>query len=472
MRRRLIFVCFFALTLLLIRAEVIYVAQIGRHGSKLSKTRYFAPKSDEPGVFREQLSMNGMREQYILGSYLHERYIIEEKLLSETYNPAELKIVASDTPRTISSAYALATGLYPPATGPVLSNELLYEEEISLTNRSSENNESSDNNSTTVKQQADWAIPGGFNAIPVKILSAEDDFLDGYSQKYCPAELEIQYAAAHSNKTMEFTNEMRPTLNQLAAMLNISEDKVDLQLGLFAYGEMVVMEAEGLPLPVDKNDSFYKNLSRISGYYTLCIHTATPQIVRVFNTHLIQSVLEELEGRINGESNVKMSLYATHNINQVTLLVGLGLLSLECLDGTLSQNTDINTCAELPKFSAFMTIELHNITGKYYIKFLYNNKVRRLCENMTSDGLCSYETIRTKLINGMVSESEFSRVCKRLSTSRVISKLTLTMIHAAFVAGAITFLTLSVLICQKKKRSPLSEHDSLQLIELNPNGQP
>lgn len=60
-----------------------------------------------------QLTAEGLRQEYLIGQYLNDRYITKNQLLSPKYDESEIIFYSSNAPRTIQSASATAYGLYP-----------------------------------------------------------------------------------------------------------------------------------------------------------------------------------------------------------------------------------------------------------------------------------------------------------------------------------------------------------------------
>lgn len=60
-----------------------------------------------------QLTAEGLRQEYLIGQYLNDRYITKNQLLSPKYDESEIIFYSSNAPRTIQSASAIAYGLYP-----------------------------------------------------------------------------------------------------------------------------------------------------------------------------------------------------------------------------------------------------------------------------------------------------------------------------------------------------------------------
>lgn len=65
-----------------------------------------------------QLNTIGMRQQYLLGTYLRADYVDREELIGKTYDPKTVEVFAiSDVDRTYDSALSRLYGLFPAGTG-------------------------------------------------------------------------------------------------------------------------------------------------------------------------------------------------------------------------------------------------------------------------------------------------------------------------------------------------------------------
>ena len=69
---------------------------------------------DEFTVGEGLLTPEGMRQRYLLGRYIKNRYTETFKLLSEEYDPKEIYMQSTNVNRTIQSGYSELMGLYPP----------------------------------------------------------------------------------------------------------------------------------------------------------------------------------------------------------------------------------------------------------------------------------------------------------------------------------------------------------------------
>ena len=94
-------------------SKIIFVVEMVDFGirSPVYASKYF-PLSSWPNGLIELTGM-GMRQQYLLGREIQNRYIKNEPLLSENYNKNEIYIRSTNANRTIMTAYSQLLGIYP-----------------------------------------------------------------------------------------------------------------------------------------------------------------------------------------------------------------------------------------------------------------------------------------------------------------------------------------------------------------------
>jgi hypothetical protein len=74
----------------------------------------------DPTSLKGQLTGVGMRQHYLLGSYLNQDYIKNQELISGKLNARQVEIFASSYQRAIDSAYSQAYGLFPNSQGHII----------------------------------------------------------------------------------------------------------------------------------------------------------------------------------------------------------------------------------------------------------------------------------------------------------------------------------------------------------------
>lgn len=95
------------------KAILLSVFQINRHGARTPKHFEERQKKLFFGSQNMQLTINGFRQEQMLGSFIKEKYVEKLKFLSPEYLPDEFCLISSPTQRTIFSAAGFLSGLYP-----------------------------------------------------------------------------------------------------------------------------------------------------------------------------------------------------------------------------------------------------------------------------------------------------------------------------------------------------------------------
>lgn len=71
-----------------------------------------------------QLNGVGMRQQYLLGTYIRADYIDKEEILPKTFNPKMMEVFVSSVDRSIDTALSRMYGFYPPGQGWKIPSEV------------------------------------------------------------------------------------------------------------------------------------------------------------------------------------------------------------------------------------------------------------------------------------------------------------------------------------------------------------
>lgn len=99
-----------AFLVLLAQTKLVYLAELFRHGARYPVSDIYDGKDTK--AHHGQLTSIGMRQQYLLGSYLKRDYIDQAQLANATLDPKEVEILTDSSERCYESAYAHAAGLF------------------------------------------------------------------------------------------------------------------------------------------------------------------------------------------------------------------------------------------------------------------------------------------------------------------------------------------------------------------------
>ena len=96
--------------------KLIYMADVANPGARYPVNDVYDGKAN--AEMQGQLNTVGMRQQFLLGTYLRADYIDQIQLIDQKYNPNTVEVFAcSAIDRTYDSALSRLFGLFPLGTG-------------------------------------------------------------------------------------------------------------------------------------------------------------------------------------------------------------------------------------------------------------------------------------------------------------------------------------------------------------------
>ncbi len=162
----------FHIYLISCKSILISVFEINRHGARTPK--YFQERQEKLffGSKNMQLTINGFRQEQLLGRFIRQRYVENLKFLSPEYKSEEFSLLSSPTQRTIFSAAGFLSGLYP--------NHILKNMYTNSVNYSSviKNNLDKDVNSYNKRNSTIKIDNQLINIIDTEITKTEKKFLE------------------------------------------------------------------------------------------------------------------------------------------------------------------------------------------------------------------------------------------------------------------------------------------------------
>lgn len=100
----------------IVNSKIVWLADIGNPGARYPVNDLYDGKANL--AMQGQLNTVGMRQQYLLGTYLRADYIDKQRLIEEKFDPFTIEAFASSsTDRSIVSAICRLYGLFPLGTG-------------------------------------------------------------------------------------------------------------------------------------------------------------------------------------------------------------------------------------------------------------------------------------------------------------------------------------------------------------------
>ena len=155
-----------------------------RHGARAPQKFYNREKYldyileywDTPG----ELTAAGQRMHYLLGIRNRIRYIVEEKFLSDKYDPHEILMYSSYINRTIISAAAQLQGLYPQFSQK---GEFIYENQSNYSNPQVSIDHKIINEQ--IENLGNYSLPNSMILIPIHMINSNEKKIKLYDTGKC-----------------------------------------------------------------------------------------------------------------------------------------------------------------------------------------------------------------------------------------------------------------------------------------------
>lgn len=143
-------------------STLLWIADVANPGARYPLNDLY--DGNQTAALRGQLNSVGMRQQYLLGTYLRADYIDNLGLISHRYNPNEVEAFACNVDRTIDSALSRLYGLFPPGTGWTIPEEVTDKEMLEPPFNSSYARR------LLTAEDNDFALENGYQPVPVFML--------------------------------------------------------------------------------------------------------------------------------------------------------------------------------------------------------------------------------------------------------------------------------------------------------------
>ena len=279
-----------------IQSQLRWAFEIFRHGAR---TPYSGMTSDFVDCFGQkwfglkELTGVGLYQHFLVGYRNRLKYMIENKLLKEEYDPREVFLITTDSNRTIMSANAQIQGLYPPGKGPTLFQNQSDKAvpPVNLSEIEDAKNELDENQNYS-------ALPHMMNVIPVHSFFNADHFIQLQDKKVCKPTIEYYQRNQKRKEVTDFIDTMTEKYgDDLQKKLRGNETRdvlKDYTKAYYIFDTIISRNAEGYPLPTlgnatDEellNDSFkFFDLDLIGrgidNDSDICLHSMSPIFDRI-----------------------------------------------------------------------------------------------------------------------------------------------------------------------------------------------
>ena len=443
--------------------KVIYAWQMHRHGARApylgvtNNTDFY----QEKWIDKEELTYMGKRMLYLLGVKARKKYVVEKKLLSETYSPQEILIRSTDVNRTIESVECFIQGLYPHGTGYALNDKVANNKSISYP----PNKKYQDKFSNIIQffelDQNYYALPFGMSILPIHLFYNKAHEFGLYSPKECKGHAGITDTQRKRQEILDFGKNLTSRFPGVIEFLQgTNDDKILYEYpNLYKYADTYVIDEidqrsfEILKTKFDFKEEDFKEYKEYSKKFLFMDYTETnypkahPEIATMSMSYTMHSIVNWMENAKKGYQDnspyIKYVVYSAHDSS-------IGALEHFMLNA-------FNKTAEYAELAESRFFEL-------YIDDNNNFRVRYL-KGQTDDPKLdiSFDDFKEIINNSTWSDEKVAEYCKfnEEETDKSDEKIPekKSIFTAAFIAMIVMIVVvvvlaiiLIVIICKNKKK--------------------
>jgi acid phosphatase len=269
---------------------MVFAVDVIRHGDRTPlKDVPAAPHrwAEGPG----QLTAQGMRQEYELGSRMRSVYVGRYHLLPPHYEAGTIYVRSSDVERTLMSAQSFLMGLYPHGTGPMVSDS------------------------------GQPALPDAAQPIPVHTVASHEETLlipDAPFYKY--EDLLARYVVSTA-AWKEKSAALQPRFARWSQATGISITALNQ---LKSLGDTLFVErAHNVPLPAGLSAEDAQTIID-AGRWVLAADYQPEQIGRITGHELLKAIALDIEDAGRKRTPLKYVLFSAHDSTILSEMSALG----------------------------------------------------------------------------------------------------------------------------------------------------
>jgi len=380
--------------------ELIYVIEYARHGARYPGLKIAG--WDNPLML---LTPAGMRQHFLLGSALRDRYVKKFNFLSPIYNPNEIAFYATNVSRCITSALSQIQGIYPPGSEGVQFDD--FKEIIAVP----------PNEYDFSKWYSELGYNSTFNGI--SIIPVDSNLPDIFaSEAICPhhydptntlqteAELQVKFASFYDELGTFFKKDKNMTAKYA------SELRDGLICGLYDgrfENEEYVLELINKTSPIYEYRKLTRQLNRTQNGVKMS---------KIYSSKILNRFADTLQNAASNETKTSMKMevfVGTDTLMQAILLDLFGIFNPN----------------QVP-FCSVLLLELYknNTDNTKYVKIMYNKEI-----NINMNLSDFIEKVR----NSTISNDEIDYICS--AESRVTIRNWDQMNPGMFILSGLFFIS-------------------------------
>ena len=348
--------------------ELIKVIQINRHGARSAETFPKALNQQFWGI-NEKLAINGYRQHQLLGKYIKKKYI-DTGFISSIYNKKDFAIFSTPFQRTIFSASAFISGMFP----DYITKVNFHEEKLNYFNND-------------IIPNSDFDI--NFNEINIEVLSYQENVL--FNSWKCKLNNKL---IKEDSKDLNLypdvifisDDDLIDTANYLRIYLNL-ENKIEKikkvkkarkfikKVNKYITGHFYLFNMKMEKIFPNKIVKVIKS-SLVNKWYNARLKDS--KMLRLSSSAFIEKLIEIFSSSINNDSigiYPKLTIFSAHD-SIIANIFG-NIFDEQYLRNMISRclNNEKFFQFFVPPFASNLIFELHKIENDYFVKILFNGNI-------------------------------------------------------------------------------------------------
>jgi hypothetical protein len=377
-----------------------------------------------------ELTPLGMRQHYLIGYELRNRYVIQSQVLSENFTATEIYVRSTDVNRTLQSAYSQLQGLYPEGTGPSLSELSLQATAVPPIRVT---------NLTNIQDElGQAALPSFLQPEPVHTVSNNHDLLL-LPEDNCRYAKQLMYSTINDSAEAAYYAQYPALMQTIQNYYGIDYHAATKAFDAL-YDSITANTFSGYPVPsVFSTSSFLSQSQALHAQLFKLKYGGQPDIVgQMLASEFMILLRESLTEASSNQTSVKFLFLSAHDSTLQGFLNGLQL----------------NTTA-FPVYASTLFTELHLLDAKYYVRMLFNDVpvVVPAC----SQAMCPLDTFLGYLNNRIIPDIQ--QFCDSThSTDLTTSSATVSVIAFGSLVVLAGIGVVAVLLSQRRKQKPVTRY--------------
>lgn len=325
--------------------QVVFVAEVCRHGSRAPITLFPWDSDGRWSIGPGELTTVGMRQHFLLGAELRQRYVVSDPVLMPVYNYSEVYFRSTDVNRTILSAQSQLMGLFPAGSGPKLPLEQAFTAVPPITVQNQNDIISSLDSKAVIYQQ---------QPLPIHVVPNDEDLVL-HPDDACPLLRQNIQTVKNSAAFQQAASSNPEVLQTIQNLLGATPSEAAAN-ATAVIEDLICNEAMAYALPEEITPAFLQNATTVFNAL-FAMPYQSDQNARLFSSGFFQELSGLLQNVAAGTEKSRFRLYSAHDTTVAGLLAGLQVYD----------NTQ-------PPFASTLIFEVFIKNYGLYVDVKYNDK--------------------------------------------------------------------------------------------------